>query len=88
MQVYLLLLLLLLLLLTSIEVSLGGSSPYTSTDKTNKNIHKQNTVLTIQNTVNTSTHITKHSHKVQPTHTNTHTLHNQLKQSQYKIQTK
>ena len=33
----LLLLLLLLLLLTSIELSLGGSSPYTSTDKTNKN---------------------------------------------------
>jgi len=33
----LLLLLLLLLLLTAIELSLGGSSPYTSTDKTNKN---------------------------------------------------
>jgi hypothetical protein len=32
-----LLLLLLLLLLTAIELSLGGSSPYTSTDKTNKN---------------------------------------------------
>jgi len=31
------LLLLLLLLLTSIELSLSGSSPYTSTDKTNKN---------------------------------------------------
>ena len=30
-------LLLLLLLLTAIELSLGGSSPYTSTDKTNKN---------------------------------------------------
>ena len=29
--------LLLLLLLTAIELSLGGSSPYTSTDKTNKN---------------------------------------------------
>jgi hypothetical protein len=33
----LLLLLLLLLLLTAIELSLGGSSAYTSTDKTNKN---------------------------------------------------
>jgi hypothetical protein len=33
----LLLLLLLLLLFTAIECSLGGSSPYTSTDKTNKN---------------------------------------------------
>jgi hypothetical protein len=31
------LLLLLLLLLTAIEFSLGGSSPYTSADKTNKN---------------------------------------------------
>jgi len=30
-------LLLLLLLLIAIELSLGGSSPYTSTDKTNKN---------------------------------------------------
>jgi len=29
--------LLLLLLLTAIESSLGGSNPYTSTDKTNKN---------------------------------------------------
>jgi hypothetical protein len=28
---------LLLLLLTAIELSLGGSSPYTSIDKTNKN---------------------------------------------------
>ena len=36
-QFVLLLLLLLLLLLTAIELSLGGSSPYTSTDKTNKN---------------------------------------------------
>jgi hypothetical protein len=33
----LLLLILLLLLLTAIELSLDGSSPYTSTDKTNKN---------------------------------------------------
>jgi hypothetical protein len=32
-----LLLLLLLLLLTAIDLSLGGSSPYTSTDKTNNN---------------------------------------------------
>ena len=31
-----LLLLLLLLLLTAIQLSLGGSSPYTSTEKTNK----------------------------------------------------
>jgi hypothetical protein len=32
-----LLLLLLLLLFTAIEFSLGGSSPYTGTEKTNKN---------------------------------------------------
>jgi hypothetical protein len=32
-----LLLLLLLLLFTAIELSLGGSSPYTGIDKTNKN---------------------------------------------------
>jgi hypothetical protein len=32
------LLLLLLLLFTAIDFSLGGSSPYTSKDKTNKNI--------------------------------------------------
>jgi len=52
-------LLLLLLLLTAIELSLGGSSPYTSTDKTKTNIHKQNntkTVQTVQSTVNTSTY--------------------------------
>jgi hypothetical protein len=57
------LLLLLLLLLTAIELSLSGSSPYTSTDRTNKNIHKRNntknTVQKIQNTINTSTHIAK-----------------------------
>ena len=44
MPVYILLLLLLLLLLTylhtAIELSLGGSSPYTSTDKTIKNKYK------------------------------------------------
>ena len=41
------LLLLLLLLLTAIEFSLGGSSPYTSTDQTN-NIHKRNNIKTVQ----------------------------------------
>jgi hypothetical protein len=61
------LLLLLLLLLTAIELSLGGSSPYTSIDKTSKNKYTEtkqykNRVQTIKNTVNTvntSTHITK-----------------------------
>jgi hypothetical protein len=48
------------------------------------NIHKRdntsNTVQTIQNMVNTSTHITK-----TPTHTHAHTLQNKLKQPQYKL---
>jgi hypothetical protein len=50
------LLLLLLLLFTAIELSLGGSSPYNSTDKTNKNkyMYKRNNTKTQykQNTVN------------------------------------
>ena len=40
-----LLLLLLLLLLTANQFSIGGSSPYTSTDKTN-NIHKRKNTKT------------------------------------------
>jgi len=31
-----------IIIITAIEVSLGGSSPFTSTDKTNKNVHKRN----------------------------------------------
>jgi len=53
-------------------LSLGGSSPYTSTDKKIRiNVHKRkntkNTVQTIQNTVNISTRITKtstHKYKI------------------------
>jgi hypothetical protein len=42
-----LLLLLLLLLFTAVDFSLGGSSPYTSTDKTNKNKYtKRNSTKT------------------------------------------
>jgi hypothetical protein len=57
-------LLLLLLLLTAIELSLGGRSPYSSTDKIYTNKYKymkqyKNTVQTIPNTVYTSTNITK-----------------------------
>ena len=77
---FLLLLLLLLLLLISVAFSLGGSSPYTSMDKTTINIYKRNstetTVQTVQNTVNTSTHITKTPTLYKnppPTHTHTHT---------------
>ena len=62
-------------LLTVNELSLGGSSPYTSTDKTNKNIYIyiNETVHTIQNTVNTSTHVTK-TPTLYKTHTCTHKL--------------
>ena len=63
------------------KLSLGGSSPYTTMDKTNKNKYTytkryKNTVQTIQNAVNTRTHITK-----TPTHTHTH-IQNKLKQPQ------
>ena len=34
-----------IIIITAIEFSLGGSSPYTSTDKTN-NIHKRNDTKT------------------------------------------
>jgi hypothetical protein len=51
-----------IIIITAIEFSLGGSSPYSSTDKTNKNKYTEtteykNTVQTIQNAVNTSIHI-------------------------------
>jgi hypothetical protein len=65
-------------------LSLGGSSPYTSAGKTNKNKYTQtkqfkNSVQTIQNTVNTSKLVTQtpkqlpeHPH-IQTPHTHTHT---------------
>jgi len=46
-----------------------------------KRNNTKNTVQTIQNTVNTSTHITKR-------HTHTHTLQNKLQQPQYKMHKK
>jgi hypothetical protein len=46
----------------------------------------KNTVQTIQNTVTTSTRITKQSQK--STHTHTHTLQNKLKQPLYKTHAK
>ena len=56
----------------------------------------QNTVQTIQKTVNTSIHSNKtrthykthtytHAHITKPTHTHTHTLQNKVKQPQYKL---
>jgi len=73
---WLLLLLLLLLVvvvvvvvvvvLTAIDFSLGGSSPYTITDETNKNIHKNNTKH--------STNNTKHSKHKYTHYQNTNTI--------------
>ena len=53
------------------------------------NIPKRNstksTVQTIQNTVGSSKPITKPPQITKPTHTNTHSLQNKLKQQQYKL---
>jgi len=76
----------LLLLLTAIEVSPGGSSLYSSTNKTNKNkIYIKETIqkhsTTIHNTVNTSTLITK-THTHYKTHTYSHShIRNKLKKT-------
>jgi len=61
-------------------------------------MHKRNktkTVQTIQNTVNTSTHVTKtitqlskNPHITKPQYTLIHSLQNELKQPQYKRRTK
>ena len=50
----------------------------------------KNTVQTIQNTINTSTHFYQNTHTIvkTPSRTLTHTLQNKLKQPQYKIHTK
>ena len=89
------LLLLLLLLITAIEFPLGGSSPYTSTEKINKNkyIYKRNNKK--HGTNNTKHSIYKHTY-YQNTHTIvktppstlTHKLQNKLKQPYYKIHIK
>jgi hypothetical protein len=93
--VFIIIMIIIILLLTAIEFSTGGSSPYTSTDKTNKN--KVDINETIQKH---STNNTKHSkHKCtyyQNTHTTfktppqtlTHILQKKLKQAQYKNHTK
>jgi hypothetical protein len=54
---------------TAIEFSLGGSSPYSSTDKTDTNKYTKTQYK--QNTVYAGTDITK-----TPTHTHTHTIQN------------
>jgi hypothetical protein len=53
------------------------------TEQIRINIHKRNNTKTVQNAVNTSTHITK-----TPTHTHNHILQHMLQQPQYQIHTK
>jgi hypothetical protein len=70
----LLLLLLFLLLLTAIELSLGGSSPYTSTNKRNKKKYTQTKLYKTQSTNNIKYSkyqytLPKHAHNCQNTHT-------------------
>jgi hypothetical protein len=58
-------------LFTAIELSLGGSSPYTSTHKTNKNKYTQTKQYKTQSTNNT-----KHGKYKYTYYQNTHTLQN------------
>ena len=79
---------LLLLLFTAIEISPGASSPYTSTDETNKFKIYINETIQKHSTNNTKhskiqvyilpeqAHYCQNSHTLQNTHTNTHTLQN------------
>jgi len=69
-----------ILLLTAIEFSTGGSIPYTSTDKTNKNKVDVNETIQKHSTNNTKhskhkctyyqtpTQLSKHPHKHSPTY--------------------
>ena len=72
-------------------MSLSDNSPYTSTNKTNKNIYiymyinetiQKNTVQTIQNTLKTRIHITK-----TPTHYKTHAYTHRQMTNQVKTTT-
>jgi len=76
----------LLVLLTAIELSLGGSSLYTSTDKTNKNKFtwtEQYKKHSINNTKHSKYKYTYYQNT--HTYTHTHTLQNKLKEPHYKI---
>ena len=79
-----------IIIISATELSLGGSSPYTITDKTNKNIYIYIYIyIYINETVlKHRTNNTKHSKYKYTYYQNTHTLQNKLKQPQYKIHTK
>jgi uncharacterized protein YxeA len=77
--IIIIIILLLLLLETAIGLSLGGSSPYTSTDKkTKKYIHQRNNTKTQYKQYNTQQYkytYYQNTHKTQTyTHTHTHKL--------------
>ena len=67
----LLLLLLLLLLLTEIDLSLGGSSPYTTTDRTSKNKYTETKQYRKHSTNNTKDSKYRYTY-----YQNIHTLQN------------
>jgi membrane-bound lytic murein transglycosylase len=82
----------LLLLFTAIDLSLGGISPSTGTDRTNKNkytyinepVQKHSTNSTKHSKYKytyyqNTTQLSKHQHITKPTHSHTHTLQNKLK---------
>jgi len=48
-----------IIIITAIELSLCGSSPYTSTDKTNKNIHINETIQKTQGKTDRPAHCVK-----------------------------
>jgi hypothetical protein len=75
---------LLLLLFTKIELSLGGSSHYTRTDKINKNIYTRVHKYSTKH----STNNTKHNQYQYTHYQNNQTLQTNLKQPQYKTHTK
>ena len=95
----LLLLVIVLLLLLQLGLSLGGSSPYTSTDKTNKNKIYRNETIPKQSTNNTKhskykyTYYHPHNCQNTPIYTHSHITKqvkttpvqdtHQMKQSQY-----
>ena len=65
---YITIIIIIIIIITAIQFSLGGSSPYTSTDKTN-NIHKRNNTKTQYKQYKTQ-QIEVH---ILPKHTHTHT---------------
>jgi len=84
------LLLLLLLVLTAVELSLGGSSPYTSRDKTNNKYIQMKQYKKTQYKQYKTQWIHKYTYSKRPTRYKTHTythphISKQVKQTEYKL---